>query len=93
MAHLLTFRRDTRQSRVIVFCVAMLLFTFGKDARAQANPSEAANAGKNRILLVLPFDNATGQLSLDWIREAAPAILDARFMSSGFAPMSRADLI
>jgi tetratricopeptide (TPR) repeat protein len=78
---------------VIIFCVAMLLFTFGKDARAQANPSEAANAGKNRILLVLPFDNATGQLSLDWIREAAPAILDARFMSSGFAPMSRADRI
>lgn len=58
---------------------------------AQGIPPDAANAGKNRILLVLPFDNGTGQLNLEWIREAAPAILDARFASAGFAPMSRPD--
>jgi tetratricopeptide (TPR) repeat protein len=40
---------------------------------------------------VLPFDNRTGQPSLEWIREAAPEILGARFASAGFAPMSRAD--
>lgn len=57
----------------------------------QINVADGANAGKNRILLVLPFDNGTGQPSLDWIREAAPEILDARFASAGFAPMSRAD--
>jgi TolB-like protein len=44
-----------------------------------------------RILLVLPFDNRTGQPSLEWIREAAPEILGSRFASAGFAPMSRAD--
>ncbi len=56
-------------------------------------PSEAAAAttGKGRILLVLPFDNRTGQPSLEWIREAAPALLSSRFASAGFAPMSRAD--
>ena len=53
--------------------------------------TDAANAGKNRILLVLPFDNGTGQPNLEWIREAVPEILDARFASAGFAPMSRAD--
>jgi len=58
--------------------------------QAQVAP-EAASAGKNRILLVLPFDNGTGQPNLEWIREAAPRILDARFASAGFAPMSRAD--
>jgi tetratricopeptide (TPR) repeat protein len=40
---------------------------------------------------VLPFDNNTGQPSLEWIREAAPEILSRRFASAGFAPMSRAD--
>jgi tetratricopeptide (TPR) repeat protein len=40
---------------------------------------------------VLPFDNRSGQPSLEWIREAAPEILGSRFGSAGFAPMSRAD--
>lgn len=53
------------------------------------NPS--ANSDHNRILLVLPFDNRTGQLSLDWIREAAASLLSSRFASAGFSPMSRAD--
>ncbi len=50
-----------------------------------------AGAGGGRILLVLPFDNGTGQPNLEWIREAAPELLSARFASAGFAPMSRAD--
>jgi tetratricopeptide (TPR) repeat protein len=55
-----------------------------------AGVDRAADA-RGRILLVLPFDNRTGQPSLDWIREAAPEILSSRFASAGFAPMSRAD--
>jgi hypothetical protein len=54
---------------------------------ANVNPAE----GRGRILLVLPFDNRSGQPSLEWIREAAPEILSSRFASAGFAPMSRAD--
>ena len=50
---------------------------------------EAVNAGRGRILLVLPFDNRSGQPSLDWVREAAAEILNSRFASAGFAPMSR----
>jgi tetratricopeptide (TPR) repeat protein len=69
----------------------LLMLLAAPHAPAQAKTPEGATAGKNRILLVLPFDNATGQPNLDWIREAAPAILDARFSSAGFAPMSRAD--
>ena len=41
--------------------------------------------------MVLPFDNRSGQPSLEWIREAAPEILTSRFAAAGFAPMSRAD--
>ena len=40
---------------------------------------------------MLPFDNHSGQPSLEWIREAAPEILSSRFTSAGFAPMSRED--
>ena len=46
---------------------------------------------RGRILLVLPFENRTGQPSLEWIREASAEILSSRFASAGFAPMSRED--
>ena len=66
----------------------------GVSARGQVN-SEAAGApsaaDRGRILLVLPFDNGTGQPSLEWIREAAAVLLSSRFSSAGFDPMSRAD--
>ena len=56
---------------------------------AKARGQAATDSG--RILLVLPFDNRTGQPSLEWIREAAPEVLTSRFASVGFAPMSRHD--
>jgi tetratricopeptide (TPR) repeat protein len=62
--------------------------SFGLKGTPQAS---AAEEGRGRILLVLPFDNRTGQPSLEWIREAAPQILGSRFGSAGFAPLSRAD--
>jgi tetratricopeptide (TPR) repeat protein len=90
---LLTFRRGIRQAGATTWIVFVLVMVCVFQARGQATASEASNAGKNRILLVLPFDNGTGQLNLEWIREAAPAILDARFTSAGFAAMSRPDRV
>jgi tetratricopeptide (TPR) repeat protein/nucleotide-binding universal stress UspA family protein len=58
-------------------------------ATAHARAQAASESG--RILLVLPFDNRTGQPSLEWIREAAAEILSSRFASAGFEPMSRED--
>ena len=58
------------------------------------NPRAASStpaADRGRILLVLPFDNRTGQPSLEWVREAAAELLSSRFRSVGFAPMNRAD--
>ncbi len=57
------------------------------------SPADGAppSADRGRILLVLPFDNQTGQPSLEWIREAAANLLGSRFASAGFAPMTRAD--
>lgn len=45
----------------------------------------------SRIMLVLPFDNQSGHPSLEWVREASAELLERRFASAGFAPMSRAD--
>jgi tetratricopeptide (TPR) repeat protein len=75
--------------------VLFLAFALTATALAQAGDSAAggpgSSAGRGRILLVLPFDNRTGQPSLEWIREAAPETLGSRFLSAGFAPMSRED--
>jgi tetratricopeptide (TPR) repeat protein/TolB-like protein len=61
------------------------------NCHAQQGADSASAAGRGRILLVLPFDNRSGQPNLEWIREAAPDILGSRFLSAGFAPMSRTD--
>jgi tetratricopeptide (TPR) repeat protein len=77
------------------FAITFFFLVYGSTsthAQAPGNGSGAAGAaGKGRILLVLPFDNRSGQPSLEWIREAAPEILTSRFAAAGFAPMSRAD--
>ena len=71
-----------------------IAFSTAVCARAQApaeDSSAAPAAGRGRILLVLPFDNRTGQPSLEWVREAAAGLLTSRFRSIGFEPTSRAD--
>ena len=82
----------TAHARAALY-VGLALFLSASALRAQAPTPQNASptAGGGGILLVLPFDNRTGQPSLEWIREAAPEILSSRFASAGFAPMSRAD--
>ena len=70
----------------------VLAFSFTVCACAQTE-AETGPASGSRILLVLPFDNRTGQPSLEWIREAAAEILSRRLASAGFNPMSRADRV
>jgi tetratricopeptide (TPR) repeat protein len=91
--HFFAMRRGTGAVRAIALLSLLLTFSVGSKALAQANSPNGATAGKDRILLVLPFDNGTGEPNLEWIREAAPELLNARFVSAGFAPMSRADRI
>lgn len=92
-----------RRKRRLTACAALLVLfelfsaagAFGQAAPNAADDSELANssAGRGRVLLVLPFDNRTGQPSLEWIREAAAEILSSRFASAGFQPTSRADRV
>jgi len=70
--------------------VLALSFTVCAGAQTDAGTGPGS---RGRILLVLPFDNRTGQPSLEWIREASAEILSIRLASAGFAPTSRADRI
>ena len=49
-----------------------------------------ADAG-GRVLLVLPFDNRTGQAGLDWVGESFAETIDQRLSSAGYLTISRAD--
>ena len=71
--------------------LSLALFLSIANCICAQNSAEATTAAGGRILLVLPFDNRTGQPSLEWIREGAAEILSSRLASAGFAPMSRAD--
>jgi tetratricopeptide (TPR) repeat protein len=70
--------------------VLALFFTVCAGAQTDVQTGPASGG---RILLVLPFDNGTGQPSLEWIREASAELVSSRLASAGFAPMSRADRI
>ena len=86
-------RAKMRIGVLAALCAAAVLVTgaVGVGAQVDGAQSGGAAADKGRILLVLPFDNRTGQPGLEWMREAAAEILSSRFRSAGFAPMSRAD--
>ena len=58
-----------------------------------ASEGGAKPSGGGRVLLVLPFDNRTGQPRFEWMREAAAEVLSMRFAAAGFQPTSRADRI
>jgi len=87
------FRRLQRLVAVaglgIATAFSIAVCAHGQAVAASGPPHPTEDRG--RILLVLPFDNRTGQPSLEWIREAAAEILSSRFASAGFAPMRRDD--
>jgi tetratricopeptide (TPR) repeat protein len=83
-----------RRFAVAVHTVVALAVSAAIAGTAQSSSEaapEAAAHNTGRILLVLPFDNRTGQPNLEWVREAAPELLSSRFSSGGFSPMSRED--
>jgi len=83
-----------RRLAVSIGPLILLAYAAAAGAHGQAPANGAvipSIADRGRILLVLPFENRTGQPSLEWIREAAADLLTKRFRSAGFEPMSRVD--
>jgi tetratricopeptide (TPR) repeat protein len=99
--------RSLRARRVLAGAICVLLVSFFAVTYAVAqeqtetpaftpvlapgSSTAVQAADRGRILLVLPFDNRSGQPNLEWVREAAADLLSSRFRSVGFAPTRRAD--
>jgi tetratricopeptide (TPR) repeat protein/TolB-like protein len=68
--------------------VALLLICMAICASARAQ-NQAAPGG--RVVLVLPFDNHSGNTSLNWIGDSFPDTLNKRLASAGFLTISHDD--
>ena len=55
------------------------------------DPSGPEKETNGRLVLVLPFDNRTGQPNLQWIGDSFPDTLDQRLNSAGFLTIARDD--
>ncbi len=48
-------------------------------------------ASHGHLILVLPFENRSGEPNIDWISESMPEIINRRLDSAGFLPIARED--
>jgi tetratricopeptide (TPR) repeat protein len=65
---------------------ALFLLLLWTPLRAQDVPGDGG-----RLVLVLPFENRSGQTSLDWIGESFPTTINQRLNSAGFLTITRDD--
>jgi tetratricopeptide (TPR) repeat protein len=84
-------KRPSAWATMLVALMMLGAAAGGRVGRAQEASTDGAEPVHGRIVLVLPFDNRGGQLSLEWVREAAAELLTSRLASAGFAPLSRED--
>ena len=81
-----------------VLLAATLLFFSLPSAPAQSpNQNAASNLtahekeGGGKVILVLPFDNRSGNPNLNWIGDSFPDTLNQRLSSAGFLTLTRDD--
>jgi tetratricopeptide (TPR) repeat protein len=76
-----------------LFLALVAVFACG-GAAAVAQAPDVAQAGGDaggRVVLVLPFDNHSGNASLNWIGDSFPDTLNKRLTSAGFLTISHDD--
>jgi tetratricopeptide (TPR) repeat protein/TolB-like protein len=69
----------------------LLLIVCGGASLAEPASDAATPETGGRVVLVLPFDNRSGQTNLAWVGDSFPATLDQRLTSAGFLTISRDD--
>jgi tetratricopeptide (TPR) repeat protein len=88
----LPFVRFSRVSLGSCLLAASFVFSAGMSATAYAQASaNAADEMPGRLILVLPFENRSGQTALNWIGDSFPDTLNARLNSAGFLTITRDD--
>jgi len=73
------------------YCIFLLLVLCGQAGYAQSTPAAGTSPVAGRLVLVLPFDNRSGQGNLAWIGDSFPDTLNQRLASAGFLAISRDD--
>jgi tetratricopeptide (TPR) repeat protein/TolB-like protein len=58
---------------------------------AQSGPAAETSVTGGRVVLVLPFDNRSGQTNLAWVGDSFPDTLNQRLTSAGFLTINRED--
>jgi tetratricopeptide (TPR) repeat protein len=58
---------------------------------AQSAPTAETSVTGGRVVLVLPFDNRSGQTNLAWVGDSFPDTLNQRLTSAGFLTITRDD--
>jgi tetratricopeptide (TPR) repeat protein len=70
---------------------ALLLLLGALPTLSQSAPSPETPETGGRVVLVLPFDNRTGQTNLAWVGDSFPDTLNQRLPSVGFLTITRDD--
>ena len=74
-----------------LLAVATLLLPLLPSAKAQISPEAHEKEGGGHVILVLPFDNRSGNPNLNWIGDSFPDTLNQRLSSAGFLTITRDD--
>lgn len=79
----------TRPHPRLLTTLALLLACASTNAQTTVTPQTRDTGG--RLVLVLPFDNRTGDPALSWIGDSFPDTLNQRLTSAGFLTITRDD--
>ena len=87
MLEIATLRRTLRNT---LLCAA-LSSCLTPHVPAQSSSEAPTRETGGRLVLVLPFDNRSGQANLSWIGDSFPDTLNQRLTSAGFLTITRDD--
>jgi tetratricopeptide (TPR) repeat protein len=84
------FRRPTWASLILLLALPLHAPAQNPASSSDAS-SDAASATSGRLVLVLPFENRSGQPNLQWIGDSFPDTINQRLNSAGFLTITRDD--
>ncbi len=79
--------------KACVLLPALLAIVASSAATVAQTPAQTPAAPSGRVVLVLPFDNHSGDESLNWIGDSIPDTLNKRLNSAGFLTISHDDRV
>ncbi len=79
------------RSTIALLALGIAALAPAQQTAPPASQIPAEIPAQGHLILVLPFENHSGDANIDWISESMPEILDQRLESAGFLPIGRED--